>query len=160
MTIPQQQRHPLPDDWILTRRVAFHVAANDLTHLHQVDEWEMDQGFHDWQKETGPPQFWMDVQVPRGIIQTAPAASNSGQLQVLFVGRGTSTLAANVPQVTSFNLPNELIPPLKWGALAMALGKVGRGYDPERAAYAESRYREGIAMTKMLLDGLGSPRAR
>ena len=152
VTIPQQQRHRLPDDWVTTRRVSFRVAANDRIRLHRVDEWEMDQGFATWQKGVGKPRFWMDVQVPRGIIQTAPASLSSGQLEVLMVGKGQTTFSG---LSDTFGVPNEFVPSIRWGALAMALGKVGRGHDPERAAYAEARYQEGIEAAKMLLDGWG-----
>lgn len=168
-TIPQQQRHQLPGDWVATRRVSFRVAANDRTRLHRADEWEMDHGLAAWQKDTGKPRFWMDAQIPRGLIQTAPASRASGQLEVLMVGKGQITISmAFLPPVAgatgtggtgvggNFALPNEFVPVIKWGALAMALGKLGRGHDPERAAYAEARYREGIEAAKVLLDGFGS----
>ena len=150
VTIPQQQRHQLPNDWVATRRVSFRVAANDRTNLNRVDEWEMDQAFATWQKDVGTPEFWMDVQVPRGLIQTAPASLSSGQLEVLMVGKGEVALSS---LSGAFGIPNEFVPIIKWGALAMALGKLGRGHDPQRAAYAEARYREGIEATKLILDG-------
>ena len=152
VTIPQQQRHSLPNDWVVTRRVSFRTAANDRTRLHRVDEWEMDQGLATWQKDAGKPRFWMDAQIPRGLIQTAPASISSGQLEVLMVGKGQTTFQG---LSDTFGVPNEFVPSIKWGAIAMALGKLGRGHDPERATYAEARYQEGVEAAKMLLDGWG-----
>jgi len=153
VTIPQIQRHQLPADWIATRRAMFQIERNDRVHLHQVDEWSMDQGLPTWQQDLGTPRprYWMDVQIPRGLIQTAPASNTVGQLELLMVTKG-EVAVETLPG--TFGIPNELLPPIKWGVLAMALGKVGRGHDPDRAAYAEMRYREGIEATRMLLDGL------
>lgn len=52
---------------------------------------------------------------------------------------------------TPIAVPDEFAPTLKWGTIAALLSKPGRGFDPIRAGYADSRYQEGVASTLLLL---------
>ena len=52
-----------------------------------------------------------------------------------------------------FTVPDECVPAIKWGVIADMLSKIGRAHDPERAAWAEQQYQEGVEATKIILRG-------
>ena len=84
------------------------------------------------------------------VLQTAPATSSAGVLEVLYVSIGN--LLSNTGIV--LDVPNELAPAIKWGVVADMLGKVGRGHDAPRAQLAESRYQLGVQAARLLVGGL------
>jgi hypothetical protein len=148
-TIPQTQRHTLPADSVAVKRVAYRSAVNVVWNLHRIDEWELDHLVSDWQYETDTPQYWLDG--PPGVIRTGKSGSIGGRLEVLYTPRGEDLTDPSSTDATA--VPNDFTFALCWGVIARMLSKVGRAHDPERAAYARSRYEEGLAAARLILGG-------
>lgn len=186
-TIPGVTRHPLPTDWVATRRL---VWKNNLTSVfssvERSDEWDLDHGRVDWMYNTEPkPIVYTEVEIPSLQIQTAPSVNVAGVLEILYVpvvtafdtaigaqggffidslpifqGSLQPYTASDLSVMATFGfgingaassstIPSEYWPAIKWGTIADMLSKIGRAYDPGRAAYAESRYQEGVAASRL-----------
>jgi len=149
-TIPQVQRHPLPEDWISTQRVAFVDPGGRKRSLHRVDHHELDNALEGWQhRSTRRPRFYTDGNLPTHTIEIAPQGFDGGVLEVLYVALGQALSNTGVP----LTVPAEFASPVKWGVLASMLGKVGRAHDARRAEYCEMRFQEGVEAAKMILQG-------
>lgn len=148
--IPMIQRHALPVDWVATARVVWRDANALFTEIPRSDGFEADHATADWPYNSAPkPSLYMDTETPTLLMQTAPAASDAGQLQILYVA--LTTLLSN--SGVAFAVPDEFVPALKYGVLADMLSKDGRAQDLARAAYCETRYQEGVAAAKIILRG-------
>jgi hypothetical protein len=148
-TVPQIQRHELPVDAVIIKRVAYRTPANQITNLYSVDEWELDHLVPDWQYETDTPQYWLNG--PVGIVRTGKSGSIGGRLEALYVPRGddfTSPVSS-----AALTVPNDFAFIVRWGVIGRMLAKVGRAHDPDRAEYARSRYEQGLAAAKLILGG-------
>jgi hypothetical protein len=150
-TNPNVTRQPLPTDWITTQRVVWQDANGVFTEVPRGDGWEADHGLLDWpyNLQSGPPKLYTDGEVPNLELEIFPAVLGSGVLQILYVNLSATLSNSGV----AFTVPDEWTPCIKWGVIADMLGKVGRGYDPNRAKYAESRYQEGVEAAKVALRG-------
>jgi hypothetical protein len=151
-TIPQEVRQALPSDWITTQRVAWLDAGTNLiTEVPRGDGWEADHGIPTWPYDNapGPPLLYTDGEVPNLQLEIMPPTQASGVLQILYVNLSATLSNSGV----AFTVPDEWTPCIKWGVIADMLGKVGRGHDPQRASYAESRYQEGVEAAKLALQG-------
>lgn len=149
-TIPQINRHTLPTAHITTHRVVYLSAAGVYTEIPRGDGYEADHGAADWPFNGTPvPAIYTDGEVPTTQIQTMPAASAIGVLQVLFVALPAILTGLGV----ALTVPDEFTPAIKWGIVSDMLGKVGRGQDPARAAWAEAQYQLGVEAAKVMLEG-------
>lgn len=148
-TIPNTPRHTLPQDWIATRRMVWKtLTGNSYTPVHKMSWETADNGAITWPHDTG-------VSRPNGYIESSdmtrtlevhlvPAVSDGGILQAWYLAQPTEVLGSG----TTFSLPDECLAIIKWGVMADMLSKEGRSHDPERAAYCELRWQEGIDITK------------
>ena len=147
-----QLRPALPDDWVATVRVAW-KGSGALTYLKlpRADSWSADNGVPTWPSTTAVrPKVYMDAETPTLELQLAPAPTGAGTLSLYYV----STAAPGLDGLGElFIVPDEFVPYVKWGVLADMLSKVGRAMDPERAAYGEARFAEGVAIAKQWVTG-------
>jgi hypothetical protein len=108
----------------------------------------MDLADTDWIYETQPiPDVCSDGDQATLLIQVMPPANDAGVLEILYAAVTAELSNSGV----AFDVPDEFVPGIKWGIISDMLSKVGRGYDPTRAAYAESRYEEAVEAAKVML---------
>lgn len=149
-TTPNVFRQPLPADWIQTRRATWQNPSGVFTPLLRSNVWYLDYGLVSWESIDSPvPLVYMDDIVPTLQIQVAPAGLDGGVIQILYVANGAALANTGV----LLTIPDDLVPILKWGVLADMFAKLGRGHDPDKAAYAETRFQLGIELVKSFLFG-------
>jgi len=65
-----------------------------------------------------------------------------------------TSVGLSIPySAVTFTVSDDFCAAIKYGVLADMLSKVGRGQDPVRAAYCESRYQEGVEAAAVILAG-------
>jgi len=150
-TLPSVLRHALPSDWIMTQRIAWESLDSVFTEVPRGDGWEADHVLLDWpyNQDLTKPAIYTDGEVPTLEFETFPGIGVSGILHVLYAYVGTTLTGGGV----NMSVPDEFVPAIKWGVVEDMLSKVGRAQDPDRAAYAKSRYDEGVAAAKAILAG-------
>ena len=142
----------LPSDWAVTNRLVWVDNDGTWTELPRVDHRELDLSLSTWPTGTAAkPQIYTDADTPTLTIQVAPIATNTGYFQITYVpitpaldGTGGGSL---------FLVPEEFVPAIKYGIMADMLGKTGRAYDPQRAAYCEARFGEGVRAARSMIGG-------
>jgi hypothetical protein len=149
-TVPGVLRHPLPQDWICTYMALWHASDGTYKELPRSDSFEADLGQPAWIYETKPkPDLCSDGDQATLTMQVMPAASDAGLVEILYVKVSAALSNSGV----AFEVPDEFVPAIKWGVISDMLSKIGRAHDPRRAAYAESRYAEGVEAAKAMLRG-------
>ena len=143
-------RYALPDDWLTTVALTWQGADGTVNTMDRSDSFETDHGLPDWGITRGTPQVYMDEDSPLLTIQVAPAPIANGVFSLLYIPQGAH-LDGTGEQITLD--PEYTLPVLKYGILADALNKDGRGKTPAKAAYCELRYQLGIEMSQILLRG-------
>ena len=149
---PGESQQPLPDDWIATIAAAWHdFATGQHTPLPKGDLFQMDHLLSPEQAVTvGYPQAYQEMDVTGTLtVGVQPAPSGAGRMDLLYVP--LSEILDGTGRI--FDVPDELVPYIKYGVYADMLGKDGRGQDLTRARYAEQRYEEGVTLAKALLEG-------
>lgn len=150
VAIPNTHRHRLPVNWILTQRVCWHGADGTFTELPRSDGWEADNGLPTWPYVTEPkPRVYMEAEAPIDQLQVAPGASDAGVVDLLYVGFGCTLGNAG----ETLTVPDECAAAIKYGTLALMFGKIGRGYDPARAAYCQARYEQFVEAVQIMIAG-------
>lgn len=151
-TTPQEIRQPLPADCILIHRVVWKSALGVYSEVPRGDGFEADHAQGDWPYNTATdniPHLYTDGEIPTLQIQVMPPVNDAGVLQILYVALSTTLSNSGV----AFSVPDEFVPTIKWGVVAEMLGKVGRGQDPNRAAWANTQYELGIEAAKLMISG-------
>lgn len=150
LTFPNVHHVDLPVDWLVTRRLAWQDPDGNYRELPPADGWSADHAERTWLFDTTRrPQIAMETDTPTVRIRLAPAAYDGGLLHVLYVAVPATLSNTGV----TFAAPEEVVAPIKYGALADLLLKHGPAYDPDRAAYCEARFLEGVEAAKVLLRG-------
>jgi hypothetical protein len=93
---------------------------------------------------TNRPTFYTSLLGNLNTIKIYPLPANLGELEIISVNgiaRGSS-----INLETVINLPNNLIPYIKWGVLADIYSKDGVGYNPAMASYCNQRWEEGLVV--------------
>ncbi len=116
------------------------------------DYFSVDQGRSDWEYNQSPyrPEIYILADIAQKQLGIAPVCQTTNEL--LLTLTELSTLLSNTGQ--QFTVPPEFVPGIKYGAMADALAKPGRGQDIERAQYCLSRYEESVEAAELLLNGL------
>lgn len=130
----------LPDDLIDIRRISFVDEFTEYS-LDEADE----ESIHlncDALDEFGIPQFYSTIYGGTKYLKIHPTPSIVGKLKLIYVA--TTTEADLENENVIINLPNNLVPYLKFGILADIFGNEGIFNDPIRAAYCKQRWEEGI----------------
>lgn len=151
VTVSQITRHDLPADWIATQRLVWRRDAGTYTEIARSDTWEATNSILDWTFNQVPdhPLLYTDGEAQTLKILTMPAVDATGQLQILYTYLSTTLTGLGV----AFTVPDEFVPAIEWGIMADMLSKVGRTWDPIRASYCESRYREGVEAARIMIAG-------
>lgn len=154
-----QLQQTLPSDWLRTITLAFITEASGAYRaLSPVDALQLDFGLPSWPTVTDVPIGYTEHEDVSLTVRLVPAPSVAGLLEIVYIALAPTILGdgatdGNGDLADLFVVPPEFVGYLLWGVLADALGKIGRGHDPERAAYAEMRYQEGVAIARLLLYG-------
>lgn len=79
-------------------------------------------------------------------VKLSPTPAEDGTLHCIFTGYGLTLDGYG----THFSLPDEIVPFVKWGAMATLLSYDGQGQDPTLSAYCQQRWEDGMDAAKML----------
>ena len=148
LTIPAEGRFDMPHQVIDIRRLEWVNLAGTRTHLWRTDEWNAqahNPGSWYLNPLDPPTQFSTILTHPLGV-QLIPPAALDGQLDRLTVDSGA---ALNPTVGILMGVPDDWAWVIKWGAMADLLGLETQARDPERAAYCEKRYQEGITLANL-----------
>jgi hypothetical protein len=130
------------------RRVAF-TNSSGTQPLTRDDVWGFSHFAPSFVQQAGrPPQvpFTYSVgETPPLVMQIVPPPSDRGTLDLLTVNRG-APLDPTVP--TPLGIPDDWVWVVGFGALADVLSKDGLAADPDRAAYCQSRWTQGVTAAK------------
>lgn len=152
-TIPNQPRYALPQDWLMTRRVAWEKASGVFTDLPRDSAWSADQLESAWTYDFAPqPVVYTDAETPEPSLQVMPASSDNGLLHITYVPDPNNLSNTGV----LWTIPDVLIPMAMWKAVAILLAKDGRGQDLPRADLAHKRALEGLSAVQLMLNGWGA----
>ncbi len=141
----------LPANVITIRRAAWRMNDGTVVPLKREDEWTMQHFAPAWpQNPQAPSRRWptgYSVGVtPPLVVQLAPAPETGGLLDLVAVVTAATLDPANLS--TLLGVPDDWSWVIKWGALSELLNRDGLAYDPQRAAYCEARYRQGVKLAK------------
>lgn len=150
-----QGLYDLPTDCIAPRRVAWRGADGVVKALVRSDTWEQDHGLYTWPVAAQDPISWYENPLPNLRVGLAPPPSNAGQAELLYIQLGQTLTGAGIALL----VPDDWTPYVKWSALSLLLSADGEGFDPQRAAYCEQRYMEGVELARLVLgDSTEAPR--
>lgn len=137
----------LPTDLIDIKRIAW-VRAGLTTELPRADLEQVDAWIPDWESVTATdPVVYSQAPEPSLSVRLAPTVSLAGVLDLTYVARPDAV----TNDCSIFPLPDEWVPFVKYGVLADMWAKEGECNDPERSAYCEQRYHDGIDLARLLL---------
>lgn len=141
VTVPNQIRYPLPQDWVATQRVVWHDADGNKMDLTRDSTWSADYLDAGWaQHSESRPQMYNDSLSPMPSLQVMPPAFDNGVIELTYLSAETT--------VTDL-----LVPIAKWRAIAILLAKDGRGQDLPRAKMANDLANQGLAALNIFLKG-------
>lgn len=143
-------RIALPADCIRVVTAVWRGNDGTVKELSRLDSFEADHALPTWELTNATyPIGYMEFDALQAQIQIAPAPSVAGVIELLYVACGAALTGNGV----SLAVPDEVEPGLRYGTLADALGKDGRGQDLERAKYCEDRYQLGNEAIRLILKG-------
>lgn len=146
---PPIGRQDLSQNIIGVRRVAWQGVSptNYYTPLWASDERSLTAADSSWNVNPGTPEAWSVLASPPITLQLAPPPSLSGTLDMLTIN---SKALAPASSATVLDVPDNLAPAVKWGALADLLSIDGPARDLPRAAFCQQRYLQYVAMGRYL----------
>ena len=138
-------------DLLKVHRVAWLDASGNSHGLREDSTLTYDRLLPTWTTSAASqePEVYVRQGRPQLKIEILPAPSATGTVDILYTKR-----PAQLPQVadtTTLDIVNDFTPYIKWGALADLFSKEGQANDPQKAAYCEARYQEGIAIARAVL---------
>lgn len=149
-------RVPLPTDLVALDSVAFDDFQGVIRNVPRADGYQADAAFSSrgqaWENNPLPdrrPLAYTVGELPSLQLQVMPTSGVGGLLHYLYVALGTHLTGLGV----SFSVPAMFTPTIQWRIITKMLTKIGRGAADERAKYAESWWRMGVAATKVMLQG-------
>jgi hypothetical protein len=144
-----QSRVALPQDWLATLSLYWYGQDGVTRELSRVDSFEMDHGDPTWEYTRGVPRTYQDYDAPVLVVAIGPVPAVNGVLVPLYVAQGFPMDGTGNP----LTVPEVSYTALKYGTLADAFGKDGRGADPTRATYCEMRYALDQQIANIILLG-------
>jgi|SRR5579863_3983607 len=140
-------RTTLSNTMLDVRRVAWKDSISGITTaLWKEDQWTIDNYDRTYNQNPGLPQVYSVYPTPQLLIDVSPPPSNTGTLDVITVNSGA---ALNPPSGVLLGIPDDFTWVLRFGALADLLSSEGERFDPQRAQYCESRYKEGCELARV-----------
>lgn len=130
----------LPSGVIDIIRISF-TEDNIETILDQADEQEITLNSN-YANEVGTPLFYSTIYKETKNLFICPTPANVGTIKILYI-TGIDSEPID-EEDTIINLPNNLVPYIKFGILADIFNNEGVFHDPVRAAYCNKRWQEGI----------------
>lgn len=142
---PNTASYDLPSDTISICRAAF-----DGEVLTRLDEWQLDNGSVGWESTTGTPYGYIEEGSAGSLkVTLVPTPDTSGTLNLIIV----ANQAAVEEDCSTVPIPAVFSPYVKWGVIADLLSKEGEANEPQRAAYAEGRFAEGVELARLYTGG-------
>lgn len=138
--------YSLPSDVMEVNRIVFLDGESSPQPLIRADKFQLDNSDPGWQTDTGTPQMVLEEPLEYLEIQLVPIPNINGQLEIIYTGMVS---VDNIP-CDALPIPATFEPYITWGVIADMLKREGEMHDPERAAYAEGRYEEGIQLALMM----------
>lgn len=140
---PASGRLPLSEDVLLVRRAAWRPDGTQFQQpLLVSDDWSANHYTPAWPVSVAPPSAYSVSTVPPLTLQLLPPTSLPGTLDLVAVHRGLP-ITEGVDSLVG--IPDDWTWVVKYGALADLLGGDGLALDPQRAAYCQLRWQQGIA---------------
>lgn len=140
--VPGDGRIDLDLEWIDVRRAGWTTPEGEHSVLWRTSEFILDSQFENWETSPQTPQSYSIATAPLIWLQLAPPPSDIGTLDLLTVNAVTSDAVVNIF--------NDFGWAIKYGAMADLMGQQGEAYDPERAAYCQQRYAEGVQLSNIM----------
>ncbi len=135
-------RVALAESVSVVRRAAWRPTATQLLQpLLRTDEWAGTHYKPAWPQATTDPNAYSVSATPPLTLQIIPPPAGAGTLDLVSIDQGASI----DPLVSSLlGIPDDWAWVIKYGALAELLQHDGLALDPQRAAYCEARYAQGV----------------
>lgn len=143
---PASGRIPLDETIINVRRAAWRPTATMLLQpLTRTTEWAGTYFSPTWPSSAQAPSAYSVSVVPPLTLQLIPPAAAAGELDLVSINDGASV----DPLVEAvLGVPDDWCWVVKFGALADLLNGDGLALDPQRAAYCESRWQDGLMQAR------------
>lgn len=151
---PASGRIALDEAVSVVRRAAWRPTASQLLQpLLRTDEWAATHFKPAWPQSTEAPMAYSVSATPPLTLQVIPPPAGEGTLDLVSINQG----ATIDPLVSSLlGIPDDWAWVIKYGALAELLQHDGLALDPQRGAYCEARYAQGVESARaaaVVLDG-------
>lgn len=142
---PPQGTFAFDQSSVFVHRCAWQDLSGAWTTLWRQDLWAADHANYQWTLQTGTPQLWSEAELAPLQLQLSPNPRSDGQVEALTV----DSLLLNLTNPNqTFNVPDEWVHALKYGALAEILSADSQINDPQRAAYCEQRYQQAVTFAR------------
>ncbi len=137
-------RYALPEAMTNVRHAKWTPNATALgLPLLRTDEWAANHFRPAWISQTTPPRWFSVSATPPLFLQVMPIPATDGSLFTISISTGAA-LSFAVSSLLS--IPDDWAWVVKFGALADLLQADGLALDAPRAAYCESRWRQGLLL--------------
>jgi hypothetical protein len=143
--VAQNSIYKVPDNIISLVRVEYEEGQPDppiFVVIRKEDEVSLSYYDELTLLSENRPEFYTSTYGISNEIRLYPIPANSGKLHMLSVNGQDGDISLD----TILNMPNNLVPYIKWGVEADLFGKEGLLNDPARMQYCEQRWNEGIAV--------------
>lgn len=139
-------RADLPTTTVDVRRLAWKPVDGSYRPLHRLDEEAAFVNYPGWQQRPGRPYAYSIAVSPLTQAQLIPPPLDTGSLGLVAV---TSVASLDpTASATALPVPQDLSWAVKYGALARLLNADGQGDDPDRAAYCQQRFSDGVQLAR------------
>lgn len=142
----QNREVSLPDNIIDIVHAKF-VSDDYSSTVNRQDEQELLYFDTDALESEYAPQYYSTVYSAENKIQLYPSPIVTGELRLLVILGQDISVDLDVDTV--INLPNNLVPYLKFGVEAEIFSQDGLLNDPARASYCEKRWQEGLQIGRL-----------
>lgn len=151
--VPNQSQYGLPQDTITLRRIAWRAgdSGTGYEELTLVDTFQQDQTDPTWpaNQEQAPTAYLLNL-LQSLTVRVAPTPNDVGEAEITTTVLGTPADGTGIP----LPVPDDYVPYIMWGVLAIMFGKIGESSDPERAQYCRERYEEGVELARLMATGV------
>lgn len=137
----------LPDD-IIDIVAARFVSDDSASTVYRQDEQELLYFDASSLEESAAPQYYSVVYATENQLKLYPTPVVSGILELVVIKGQDTSVALTVDTV--INLPNNLVPYLKYGVEIEIFNQDGLLNDPARVSYCQSRWQEGLQIGKLI----------